>query len=80
MKGAIMLDGKRLELGDRVRILAGPYAGCTGFFKGRSTRRKGKLHVATMRGYQSSHILVEEDAIAREVPKLTERKREKSST
>jgi len=65
MKGAVVIDGQRIEIGDRVRILAGPYSGCFALFKGRSPRRKGKLLVATMSNYSSTHILVDPDAICR---------------
>jgi hypothetical protein len=69
MKGAILLDGKRLELGDRVRILDGPYTGCAAMFKGRSARKKGKLLVVTRMGWQSAFILVDQDQIRREEPR-----------
>jgi transcription antitermination factor NusG len=66
MKGAVVVDGRRIEIGDRVRILSGPYTGCAALFKGRSPRKKGKLLVLTMMSWQSARILVDEDAIRRE--------------
>jgi hypothetical protein len=45
MKGAVLINGRRIEVGDRVEILVGPYRGRFGLFRGRKRNAKNKVCV-----------------------------------
>jgi hypothetical protein len=63
MKGSIIRDGKRIEIGQRVEILAGPYRGRVGLFRGRKRNAKNKI-VVTPWG-SVTHVVMDIDAIRR---------------
>jgi transcription antitermination factor NusG len=60
-KGAIVLDGKRIEVGQRVEILNGPYASRFAIFRGRSRKQPNKVLVTPFSG--NTRILIEAQAI-----------------
>jgi hypothetical protein len=61
MKGSVMVNGKRVALGDRVQILVGPYASRFGIFKGRSRKQPKKVVVTPLLG--CTRILIEAHSI-----------------
>jgi hypothetical protein len=67
MKGAIIRDGKRIEVGQRVEILAGPYASRFGIFRGRSRKQPGKIVVEPFPSH--TRILIEAQSIRRAEPR-----------
>lgn len=63
MKGAVIVHGKRIEVGQRVEIIVGPFSGRFGLFKGRSRKRPRKI-VVTPWG-STTHLFLNVDAIRR---------------
>jgi hypothetical protein len=63
MKGAVTVRGKKIEIGQRVEILAGPYASRFGIFKGRSRKQPKKVVVTPLLG--CTRILIEAQSIRR---------------
>ena len=61
MKGSVMVHGKRIEVGQRVEILAGPYMSRFGIFKGRSRKQPRKVVVTPF--LANTRILIEAQSI-----------------
>jgi hypothetical protein len=63
MKGAVMVRGKKIEIGQRVEILAGPYASRFGIFRGRSRKQPKKIVVEPFPSH--TRILIEAQLVRR---------------
>jgi hypothetical protein len=67
-KGAVVVGGKKIEVGARVEILAGPYASRFGIFRGRSRKQPKKIVVEPFPSH--TRILIEAQSIRRADPRL----------
>jgi hypothetical protein len=61
MKGAVVIGGKKINIGDRVVVLSGPYTSRFGIFKGRSRKQPEKVIVTPLLG--CTRILLNQDSI-----------------
>jgi hypothetical protein len=61
MKGSIMVNGKRIDVGAKVLIIDGPYSSRLGFFRGRCKTKPGKVLVTP--ALTTTNIVLGADAI-----------------
>jgi len=68
MKGAVVIDGQRIEIGDQVRVVRGPFAGHRAVYKGRS-KQPDKLLIRTGSGCTATNIVLDRDSVEGLEPK-----------
>jgi hypothetical protein len=66
MKGAVTVNGKRIEVGAKVLIVNGPYSSRYGIFRGKCRTKPGKILVTPF--LSTTRILLEPCAIRKAEP------------